>query len=90
MSGPRGIVLDDNGRILVSDVGLNAVVRIDPLTGDRTIVSKPFVAGSGPGFDVLQGIALQADGSILVADSTLDAIVHVDPISGDRIRPKHI
>lgn len=63
--------------------GWGAVVRVDPVTGDRTIVSDAGT-GAGPFFGFLAGIAVEADGDLVVTDQTLQAVLRVDPITGDR------
>ena len=65
------------------DLGLGAVIRVDPVSGDRTILSDASI-GSGPGFVSPFGIAVEADGGLVVRDFGLDAVVRVDPVSGDR------
>ena len=47
------------GSLVIVDFGL-AVVRVDPVSGDRTIVSDAS-KGSGPSFDSSVDIALEAD-----------------------------
>ena len=59
-----------------------AVVAVDLVSGDRTILSDPTL-GSGPALRAPGGIVV--DGSrALVLDTTLDAVVAVDLASGDR------
>jgi len=36
---PYGIVVETDGSLVVVDYGLGAVVRVNPITGDRAIVS---------------------------------------------------
>ncbi|MCK4410815.1 hypothetical protein KAV67_00890, partial [Candidatus Bipolaricaulota bacterium] len=38
-SSPFGIAVEANGSLVVADYGLGAIVRINPITGNRTIVS---------------------------------------------------
>jgi len=80
---PFGIAVEADGSLVVVDFGLDAVVRVDPVSGDRTIISNASI-GSGPGFVGPVGVAVEANGSLVVADSGLDAVVRVDPVSGDR------
>ncbi len=85
---PRGIAVEADGSLVVVDISLQAILRVDPLTGQRTIVSSREV-GSGPPFGLLFGIAVEADGSLVVVytGSSLDivsAVVRVDPRTGDR------
>ena len=68
-SGPAfvdafGIRFDPDRELLIADGGLEAILRIDPATGDRTPVSGctgascPSAVGSGPGFGDTLGLAL--------------------------------
>ena len=60
-----------------------AVLRVDPVTGDRMIVSDDNT-GNGPDFSNPLGLAIEADGSLVVIDAGRDAVLRVDPISGNR------
>ena len=71
------------GDILVSDRGLKAIVQVDPVTGDRRIVSSASV-GMGVVFSENQGIAIEADGSLVVVETIEERVIRVDPITGDR------
>ena len=73
---PNRIAVEADGNILVTDVGANAVFRVDPATGVQTTVS------SGGSFINATGIAVEADGNILVVDSAAVAVIRVDPASG--------
>jgi len=86
-----GIVLDSNGQILATaqrgfggpcPAGCGAVLRIDPTTGNQSIVS------SGGSFSQvnnnLQGIAIEPSGNILVIDSGTKSIIRVDPSTGNQ------
>ncbi len=44
---PFGIAVEADGSLVLSDSGLEAVVRVDPISGDRTILSDANT-GSGP------------------------------------------
>jgi len=35
---PRAVLVDTDGSLLVTDIGLDTVIRIDPVTGNRTFV----------------------------------------------------
>ncbi|MBI2824548.1 MAG: hypothetical protein HYX69_07680 [Planctomycetia bacterium] len=59
------------------------IVRIDPATGERTIISDD-AHGAGPPLSFPQGITLSPDGSIFVADPDYPAVFRVDPATGDR------
>jgi sugar lactone lactonase YvrE len=83
---PLGIAVEADGSLVVTDIDLRAVVRVDPTSGDRTIISDN-TTGTGPNLKVVWGIAVEADGSLVVTDSGLNALnatVRVDPVSGDR------
>ncbi len=67
-SGPlfeqlQGIVLDQDGHILVSDLALNAIFRVDPDSGDRLVLSDG-VTGGGPSFVGLRGGVAVAPGTL--------------------------
>jgi len=67
----------------VADPGTRAVVRADPATGNRTIVSNASI-GSGLEFKEPMGIAVEVDGSLVVIDHYLEVVMRVDPTTGDR------
>lgn len=87
-----GIAIEATGTLVVADGdssgGLLALVRVDPATGDRTILS----AGSNSGFPVGSGrpflspfeVVVESSGQILVTDYLVDALIRVDPLSGNR------
>jgi hypothetical protein len=89
--GPRLIAREHDGRLVLSDrfgVTVSAVVRVEPSTGDRTLVSGctdtscSSQVGSGPAMDRVFGIEVEASGDILVADTL--SLLRIDPGSGDR------
>ena len=73
------------GDLIVADIGRDAVFRIDPVTGDRTVLSGMGV-GSGPSLLQVRGVAVDRWGQIYVTDaeSTRRRVVRIDPISGSR------
>ena len=79
---PRGIAVEADGTLVVVDSSLDAVVRVDPLSGDRTIISDDSIGG-GPGFISPRGIAVETDGTLVVTDQGLEVVVRVDPGSGE-------
>jgi hypothetical protein len=90
--GPRFLAFEDDGDVILTDregPGVNAVVRIDPATGNRTTVSGctssacTTVIGAGPAMDALFGVVVEASGDIVVADSF--ALLRIDPLTGDRV-----
>jgi streptogramin lyase len=80
---PTDLIVEADGHILVADSGLKAVVRIDPISGERTIVSDAST-GSGPGFATPFSLAIEANGQIVVTDVGMRAVLRVDAQSGDR------
>jgi hypothetical protein len=96
---PYAVVVEADGSILVVDIDsfygseFRALFRVDPTSGDRTVLSgctqrscRPVsIAGTGTNFSVPAGLALDGSGEILVADYGMGAIFRVDPNSGDRI-----
>ena len=85
LGAPSDIGVEANGSLVVVDTGINGVVRIDPITGTRMVVSSNQTGhGSGPGLEVTQNLAIQLDGSIVVTNGLLGAVVRVDEVTGDR------
>ena len=90
---PRGIAVATDGSLFVVDGGRTAedrLFRVDPVTGDRTIVSSALV-GEGPALEWARDVAIEADGRLLMGDAgdsatprVADRIVRVDPGTGDR------
>ena len=78
---PFGLELEANGDILVEDVNLNAVFRVDSATGDRTILSDA-THGTGTNFNAPRNAALEFDGDILVANA--GRLLRIDPATGNR------
>ena len=56
--------------------------RVNPITGERTIVSD-LVAGSGTPLVSPVGVAVEPGGAWVVTDFGLDAVVRIDPATGD-------
>lgn len=79
LSNSQRIAVEATGQILVL-VGTNAVWRVDPSSGARTIVSD--ASTGGPSFQYPQGIAVESTGQIVVTDS--NRVMRVDPRTGIR------
>ena len=80
---PVAIAIGANGRLVVVDRALNAVVRVHPVRGSASIVSSDAIGGGPPFFSPF-GIAVEANGRLVVIDTVLNAVVRVDPVSGNR------
>jgi sugar lactone lactonase YvrE len=99
VSAMLGLAVSSGGQIYVTDsggaIGTSAVLRIDPATGNRELISGRG-RGAGPelrsGFGGPTSVAIGADGSLYVADVDEDfsgsiangAIYRVDPATGNR------
>jgi sugar lactone lactonase YvrE len=84
--GPVALAVEANGQLLVVEgaIGIFAgVLRVDPVSGDRTVVSGP-TTGRGPLFIAPLALAIEATGQLVVVDSVLGAVLRVDPVMGDR------
>lgn len=82
-SAPRGIAVEADGSLMVTDRGHEAVMRVDQVSGNCTIVSDDII-GSGPSFEGLRGIAVECNGTLVVVNRDLKAVMRVDPINGNR------
>lgn len=87
LSDPVGIVYDEStDRILIVDRGVSreAIVEIDPATGNRTPVSSA-ARGGGPLWSSPVDLALNPAGLVVyVLDEHDDAVYHVFRGNGDR------
>lgn len=71
------------GDFLVADFGLQAIVHVDAITGNRTVLSSPLVGG-GPPLGTPSGIAIGANGQIIVTNGIYETLVAIDPTDGTR------
>ncbi|KOG35243.1 MULTISPECIES: hypothetical protein [Streptomyces] len=88
---PIAVAVEGDGNILVADLfskGMGAVIRIDPVTGEQTVLS---VGESRT--DPLRpcGLCVEADGSIVIVEQAgpvpeppAPQVVRIDPVSGAR------
>lgn len=79
---PERLLAPPSGGLLVTDGRLPALLRVDPRTGDRQVVSGPG-RGDGPALGWPVGLAWDG-GSVLLTDEDADAIVRVDLATGNR------
>jgi streptogramin lyase len=80
---PWDIAVGTDGALVVVDAFANAVVRMDPRSGDRTLVSDAST-GSGLPFGGPVGLAVEANGALVIVDGALAAVLRVDQVGGDR------
>ena len=90
-SDPFGLTLEADGDILVVDASAftgGGVIRVDPTSGVRTLLSSNSAPAGGPSFAAPTGLAVEADGDIVVSDfqafGGTGGIIRVDPLSGVR------
>ncbi len=88
---PFGIAVENSGNLLVTDISRNAVIRVDRVSGNRSLLSgDPFEdnAGSGPDMNSPKGIAVRTDGAIFISDSGggpyPGRVVQINPTNGNR------
>jgi sugar lactone lactonase YvrE len=87
---PVGVAVEADGNLIVTDYGSNdRVFRVNPDTGDRTVLSNNASPSTdGIGFSSIEGLAIAPDGTIYVADSNAydggGGIFRVDPVTGER------
>jgi hypothetical protein len=91
-AAPSDVARAPNGDLLVADInafgGAGGVIRVNPVTGARTVVSENANPSGGPSFVDPFGITLAANGDILVADQNAfgggGGVIRVDPVTGAR------
>ena len=69
------IEIASDGSFLLSDVGNDSLFRVDPTTGDQSILAT---------FTDVRGIAIEPDGDVIVADPGAGEIVRIDPETGSK------
>lgn len=84
-SSVQAVVLNP-GDIIVGESTNNALIHIDPNTGNRTVLtSHSLGVGSGGGrLSNPSGITMNASGNLVVSDSGYDALIEVNPTTGRR------
>jgi hypothetical protein len=94
---PEALAIEASGAILVGDTGTRTLLRVDPQSGNRTVVSGcadaacSAVIGTGPALGNIQALVVEADGTLIVAEAgvpethfNLRALLRIDPESGNR------
>jgi cysteine-rich repeat protein len=88
LHAPIDVALDRSAKgdeILVLDLGISGILRVDAASGDRTGASGALI-GSGPLLTDVASMAVHARRDLaLVVDAHLNALVLVDLITGDRV-----
>ena len=84
-SVPSGGAVRADGSLVIADTFLSAVLRVDPVTGNRTIVSggSP-VVGTGPSLGSPLWVEVAGNGVLLVSDPGVGTVFSVDPATGNR------
>ncbi|MCG8492045.1 MAG: PQQ-binding-like beta-propeller repeat protein [Sneathiellales bacterium] len=81
---PEGIDVDEKGIIYLAEVALKQVVKIDPATGEKTVIASnlpiglPGIEGIPPS-NVPTGIAVGKDGVVYVTSDLENAIYKLTP-----------
>lgn len=80
---PFGVAVEPDGRIVVTDLALKAVLSVDRETTVKTILSDADT-GSGVNFDLPVDVAIESDGQYLIVDLGRKAVIRVNPTNGNR------
>jgi hypothetical protein len=64
MQVPVDVSVEPSGTLIVAEQFNSRIIRVDPTTGDRELVSASGLRGSGPGFDHLHQIAVVRPGPV--------------------------
>jgi hypothetical protein len=90
LSNPSGGSIQADGSLVVAVGAPNAVLRIDPVTGNRTVlsgcadVSCSIVVGTGPAFGFPVWAEVAGNGEILVSNGPTGGVFRVNPATGTR------
>jgi hypothetical protein len=91
----EGLAITPGGTIYMADSnahgGGGGVFRVNPVTGERTMISNNASPGVGavPDFENPSAVAVDGNGDLLVADRQdqsdfVGAVIRVDPVTGER------
>lgn len=78
------VVVDRLGRITVADNYGWSLLRVDPISGDRTYLTYGDTVGGGFPYQTISALALDPDNSLVVLDHLSENIFRVDPNTGIR------
>ena len=89
LTGGRTMVYEpDSGLLFMTNTEFNAVVTVDPATGDRAVFSEPEPAEGDPvgdGSNLMYPFAMSlGNGELIVDDSAQRVLTTVDLTTGDR------
>ena len=68
---PSDLQFDASGQLIVVDGGANALLRIDPLSGQQTLLT------SGGSLTGATGIAIETDGRILISSALTQSVIRI-------------
>ena len=83
MGNVYGLAVEANGNILAASYDQAAIYRIDPSTGNRTVVTSSSV-GSGVTMGLPFGIIVDTDGSIVFPSYSTSELIRVNSSTGAR------
>lgn len=83
-NNPRGTGQTANGDLVVADFGTGNIIRVDIITGDRTLLSEASNAAQGPLLVQPAGTIVLPGDRIFVTDLSLGAVFEIDPNTGQR------
>lgn len=75
---PQGVTVEPDGQIAVTDFGLQALVRVDPVTGRRQVVSRTGPAFLRPNGVAAYGEASGLDSTLVIADSGQSGVIEMN------------
>ncbi|HEY1598881.1 MAG TPA: PEP-CTERM sorting domain-containing protein [Pirellulales bacterium] len=86
-ASPEGVAIEPDGDLLVADRnggpgGAASIFRVDPLTGNRSIISSNGI-GTGQSLGEPFGI-IEVGGTIFVANGNAADLLSIDPTTGNR------
>lgn len=89
-TAPFDVIRAPDGAILVADGSVlslgdsSKILRVDPITGDRTMVSGEGVGTGSESFRTASDMVLESTTTVLVTDGLTNVLFRVDLLTGDR------
>ena len=82
-----GLAIEKDGSLIaVRDAIVKSIIRIDPMTKERTIVSDLKVDSLGPNIIDPVGLTVASNGDLYVSSLETEDVFRVNPITGERSR----